>query len=145
MEKLLLEMGKDIHRFRVSSEIQPSTTVWWYAGEGATEADPGGLLLPLPPAPRLYSVSQGPGCCRQRAHGPHTSVSNKLWPVETQQVKAGQKGGETRCCSCRLCLGSISQDTESPPAVGQFLLHKSLWFQIPSCEVSVFSCLFVQI
>lgn len=68
-------------------------------------------------------------------------LSNQLWPVETQQVKAGQEEGEARGCSPSLCLGSISRDTESPPAVCQFLPHKSLWFQIPSCEVSVSNCL----
>ena len=26
-------------------------------------------------------------------------LSNQLWPVETQQVKAGQEEGEARCCS----------------------------------------------
>lgn len=36
---------------------------------------------------------------------------------------------------------AASRDTESPPAVCQFLPHKSLWFQIPSCEISVLNCL----
>ena len=75
MLSLTFEMRKDIHRLRVSSKIQQSTAAWWYAGEGSTEADPGGLRdIPFLPLPPLCSVSQGPGCCRQGAHGPHTSA-----------------------------------------------------------------------
>ena len=51
----LLEMGKNVHRFNVSCEIQQSATAWCYAGKEVTEADPGGLRG----TPSLFCVTAG--------------------------------------------------------------------------------------